>query len=349
MTCKSKQVVLQLSLILSLTVAAGSAAAKPQPLRFEPRLGIVNCNVTHPTGDYALAILELTIPGDPKNTDRSKRQSQRWTYVGGVRKGRMRVDDGVGLRKPGGWIEFKGAKVTGRFHRADLGKQITVEASIIQNAIRGTAKFGDRNAIVSGRFVSEAELARTNAVAADKWWPASQGPLGGGCSAQWTGVPTIDDSKDLRMVWRCEETDIGRGMGNISRFMVIRWKDASSRRTGSGCASPLVAEGKVFFKYFVPAQGDPNQEIREYMIKANPPATGYTRATPTLAAQSLLKQAEANGFKEKPCLPMCSKKHGLQRMMSCYVWTPRLVKQFGKRSSRNAASTPSITSQVRSI
>jgi hypothetical protein len=97
--------------------------------------------------------------------------------------------------------------------------------------------------------VEDAELVKKNAAAKDKVWPAAQGPAAGGCAAQATGVATIDDVKDIRPVWRCEESDVGRGMGNIDRFMVT-WRSASSRRTGSGCASPLVAEGRVFFKYW---------------------------------------------------------------------------------------------------
>lgn len=266
----------------------------------QPRQGIAACEVSRPTGDYALAVLRLTIPGDPKNPDRSKRETQHWNYVGGVRAGRMRVDDGVGLREPGGWLEFKGNTIQGSFLRVDLNADVSIKATLGEGGeITGSATVGDRKAIVEGQYYSEEELAKRNAVDSDLSWPRSQGPFMGGCAAEPTGVETIDGIDGLRMVWRCEETDVGRGMGNISRFMVTKWEDASQRRTGSGCASALVADGKVYFKYFVPRPGPSGSEdllIKEYVFPATPPATGWVGATPKLAAERLLQQAKEAGF-----------------------------------------------------
>jgi outer membrane protein assembly factor BamB len=282
-----RSVTIRLTCLLALVAAVASArggATDPKP-----RSDIADCEVTRPRGNYALATLELTIPGGPKHVDRRKRKARKWTYVGGLRDGRMRVDDGVGLREPGGWLEARDGRLTGSFRRVDLGATVSIDAAIADGSITGMAKVGDRSATVSGKYITEAELARRNAVARDKSWPAAQGPLDGGCSAQWTGVPTIDDVAELRMAWRCEESDIGRGMGNITRFM-INWKDASSRRTGSGCASPLVAEGKVFFKYFVPAPRDfatPEMVIREYSL---------WKATESSAGERMLEQARRAGF-----------------------------------------------------
>lgn len=294
----------RLAIATSLFVACGlgnqllSADATRQP-----RKGIANCEVARPSGDYALAVLRLSIVGDPKNVDRAKRDTLHWTYVGGIRGGRMRVDDGVGLREPGGWIEVKGNRLTGTFRRVDLDAEVQINATIGEHGtITGAAAVADRRAVVAGEYYKEEELAKRNAVDSNLSWPAAQGPLMGGCAAEPTGVETIDSIAGLHMVWRCEESDIGRGMGNISRFMVTNWKDASQRRTGSGCASPLVANGKVYFKYFIPspgAAGSENLTIKEYVLSAKPPATGYIAATPKLAAARLLEQAQGVGYEGK--------------------------------------------------
>lgn len=260
-----------------------------------PRTGIAGCDVTRPTGDYALVVLELSAPGMPKSADPGKREALAWTYVGGLRAGRMRVDDGIGLREPGGWLEFKDGRLTGRFHRADRRAEVSLDAAVSGGAITGAARVGDRTATVSGRYVAEAELAARNAVPRDKSWPAAQGPLMGGCSAEPTGAATIEDPSALRLVWRSEESDIGRGMGNITRFMHT-WGSASTRRTGSGCASPIVADGKVFFKYFVPAPREPHQPEMAH------PNYGATEAQ---GLEKMLQEAKAAGWTGE-ALPPCA-------------------------------------------
>lgn len=292
---------IRLATALSLLAMCGLPGQLPADEAVaQPREGIQNCDVLRPSGDYAVAILRLSVPGDPKNVVRSKREPQQWTCVGGVRDGRMRVDDGVGLREPGGWLGFKGNTIKGSFRRVDLNAVVTIDATIDERGkITGSATIGDSKATVDGEYYKEEELAKRNAVDNELSWPVSQGPLMGGCATKLTGVPTIDGIEELRMVWRCEETDVGRGMGNISRFMITKWQDASGRRTGSGCASALVADGKVFFKYFVPTPGDPGSEnlpFKEYVLRAKPPKTGFIGATPRLAAAHLLEQAKAEGF-----------------------------------------------------
>ena len=282
-------------------VATPSVPAWSEETTSQLREGIENCTVTRPSGEYALAVLRFSIPGNPKHVDHTKREAWTWTYVGGFRDGRMRVDDGVGLREPGGWLEIKGNKMSGDFRRVDLGAVIQLEATIDSTGqVKGRAQVGEREATVEGEYLKEGDIAARNRIDAELSWPAAQGPLMGGCASQPTGVETTDGVEGLRMVWRCEETDIGRGMGNISRFMVTRWKDASGRRTGSGCASALVANGKLHFKYFVPAPGAPGSEnlpIEEYVLRAKPPKTGFISATPRLAAERLLEQARAEGFR----------------------------------------------------
>ena len=195
-------------LVCGLLIAALHAQSADDKEIPQSRKGIANCEVTRPSGDYALAILELTVPGDPKNQDRSKRKARTWTYVGGVRGGRMRVDDGVGLRTPGGRLEVKEGKLSGSFHRVDLAAEVRIDATIDGSSISGSAMIGDEKATVSGRYLTESQLAKRNPIARDKSWPAAQGPPGAACSAPWTGAATIDDPAQLRMLWRCEESDI---------------------------------------------------------------------------------------------------------------------------------------------
>lgn len=304
---------IRLATALSLLMVCGLARRLPaDDAVLQPREGIANCEVSRPSGDYALAMLRLSIPGDPKNADRNLRETRYWNYVGGLRDGRMRVDDGVGLRELGGWLEVKGNKLKGSFRRVDLNAVVKIDATFDERGeITGSATVGDSKAAVSGEYYKEDELAKRNAVDKGLSWPAAHGPRMGGCAAEPTGVTTIDSIDGLRMVWRCEETDIGRGMGNISRFMVTKWQDAAERRTGSGCASALVADGKVFFKYFVPSPGPAGSEdlpIKEYVFPATPPATGFVGATPKLAAERLLLQAREAGYQGKDLPPYVAEK-----------------------------------------
>ena len=76
-------------------------------------------------------------------------------------------------------------------------------------------------------------------------------------------------------------------MGNISRFMHT-WGSASRLRTGSGCSSPLVADGKVYFRYFVPSPRPadaPERPIESYNL------------TEAAAHKKMLAEAEKYGFK----------------------------------------------------
>ena len=116
----------------------------------------------------------------------------------------MRVDDGVGLREPGGWLEVKGNTIKGSFHRVDLNASVKVDATIGERGkITGSAAIGDSEATIDGEFYTEEDLAKRNAVDSDLSWPRSQGPHMGGCAAEPTGVETIDSIDGLRMVWRC--------------------------------------------------------------------------------------------------------------------------------------------------
>jgi outer membrane protein assembly factor BamB len=223
--------------------ARAEEAAGPRPV------GAVE--VIAPKGEYALVTLDFEVAG-------ASEAFARWRYMGGMRDGRMRMDHGIGIREPGGWLEFKDGRLRGTFtHGRGRGRAvefatITVDAVARDGVIDGRATIGQHEGKVTGRVVSESELARQNPIPQDKGWPSFLGPVGGGCAAQPSGVPTIGSADQIRLVWRTEETDIGQGIGSISRFM-HNWADANGRRAGSGSASPVLADGRVYLSYYVPS------------------------------------------------------------------------------------------------
>jgi len=276
-------------LLLSVLFSGNLRAAEAAPAT-PTAGGIAACTVTVPAGDYALVTLDFSVKGAPK-------RYETWTYMGGIRGGRMRMDDSIGLREPGGWLELKDGKLSGTFRRNNSLStsstsgdsvppvQVTVDAVVKGGIISGSAEIAGVKGTVAGRMVGEADLAKGNAVAKDKSWPAAQGPQAGGCSAQWTGVATINDLSGLRMQWRCEEGDIGQGPGSITRFM-NNWKDASSRRACSGAAAPIAADGRIFLSYTVPAVRD----------SKTPEVKGVYGGTETELAAAMLAQAKTAGY-----------------------------------------------------
>ena len=60
---------------------------KPGPTA--PRTGIEDCTVTASAGVYEMVHLEFDVP-------------KKWTYLGSCRDGKIRMDNLVGLREPGG-------------------------------------------------------------------------------------------------------------------------------------------------------------------------------------------------------------------------------------------------------
>ena len=96
--------------LLLVASFAGNMHAAEAPLA-TPTTGVIAaCMVTVPTGDYALVTLDFSVKGAPK-------LYETWTCMGGLRGGRMRMDDGISLREPGGWLELKDGKLSGTFRR----------------------------------------------------------------------------------------------------------------------------------------------------------------------------------------------------------------------------------------
>jgi len=276
-------------LALAAWAAAWPGGASAVESSVQPRAGIANCEVTAPSGDYALVILHFDVP------EASHEAYAKWTLLGGLRGGQMRVDDGVGLREPGGWLTLKDGKLSGTFRRNHSGAggrldfvRVTVDAAVEEGAVSGTVQIDGVNGTVTGRMIPEVQQGKRNPVARDKNWPAAQGPTGGGCSAQPTGALTVDTVSDLRVIWKSEETDIGQAMSPLTRFMNT-WRDASTLRTSSGCASPVVADGRVFFKYFIPRPGEPKPAIPGFETQQDERAAG----------QAMLQAARQAGYAER--------------------------------------------------
>jgi len=265
------------------------------PLAAEVQNGINGCEIFTPKGAYLLVTLEFDVPEAPAGY-------QRWTYRGGLRDGVMRMDEGIGLRQEGGRLRLDNGRLAGSFQRNNSLSTsstslravppaiVTVDATVQDGVIAGTAKIGAAQGKVTGRLVPEADLARSNSVPQEQSWPAFLGPTGTGHAPLRTGAATIDRLEQMRLVWRAEEIDIGQGIGSSTRFM-DKWKDAASRRTCSGSSSPIAAGGRLYFSYFIPApraEGEPEKKNPSYL------------GTEAELSAAMLAEARAAGFdKEK--------------------------------------------------
>jgi outer membrane protein assembly factor BamB len=188
----------------------------------------------------------------------------KWTYVGGMRNGTMTMDHGIGIRKPGGTLTLKNGRLTGTFkHSRKVRKRcgpimtVTVDATVKAGAITGTAVINGHKGKVTGTATPEKQLASENNIRRDVDWPAFLGPIAGGTVAEATGTDLVEQPENIRLAWAPEEVDIGQGIGSISRFMDRKWADASRRRTCSGSASPVAADGKIYLSYYVPSPVKP--------------------------------------------------------------------------------------------
>lgn len=207
--------------------------------------------VSTPKGDYAVVSLTGTVPDGPDGF-------RNWRYIGGMRDGRLPIAHGHRLREPGGALQLKGDTLSGTFNRAEGRRgglviaEVSVDATVKDDQITGTVTVNGHKGEVTGSIVAGEALAKTNDVPEDKGWPMFLGPVGGGVAAEPTGVELVDSFHDARLVWRSEETDIGEGIGSVSRYM-HKWKDASGRGATSGSSSPIGGDGMIFLSYFVPS------------------------------------------------------------------------------------------------
>ncbi|MFP4053344.1 MAG: PQQ-binding-like beta-propeller repeat protein [Phycisphaerae bacterium] len=255
---------------IHVAVVAALAAVLPAAgLADEP---IARCTVQRPTGSYSLVKLHFDVPG-AKEIDEDY---ARWTLMGGLRGDAMLVPHGIGLGTPGGQLTLTDEKLSGTFdHCPKPGKRggkvvrVVVNATVSDNKVSGTATIGEHDGKVTGTITPEAELAKANDVPADVGWPSLLGPVAGGAAAESTPVELVDDPKNIRLVWAPEETDIGQGVGSISRFM-DKWRDASQRRTCSGSTSPVAANGRVYLSYFVPTPAEaPSEKAIEKLAEGS--------------------------------------------------------------------------------
>jgi len=251
----SRTLLIGICLGFAAGVIADEPATGPRPIEA--------AKVITPEGDYALVELVFDTAG-AKAIDEDY---ETWRYVGGMRDGRMIIRHGVGLSQPGGALKLEADKLTGTFvHALKIRKrrkhvtEVTVDATVQDGTITGKATVDGHVGAVSGTITPEAELAKRNAIPDDKGWPMFLGPVGGGTAAEPTGVRLIDSTENIKLMWAPEETDIGQGIGSISRFMDRSYNDAAGRRTASGSTAPIAADGMIFLSYYVPNASEPAAE-----------------------------------------------------------------------------------------
>jgi outer membrane protein assembly factor BamB len=233
---------------------------------------IADCSVTRPDGRYAMVTLQFSVPGAAEIAE----QYAQWTCIGGMRDGRMAIGHGIGLRRPGGTLRLQGDKLTGTFRHSRKTRKrwgpvmtVTVEATVVDGKCTGKATIDGHVGKVTGTITSADELARANPIPDGVGWPSFLGPAGSGATAEATGVELVGSENGIDLVWGPEETDIGQGIGSISRYM-HKWKDAGARRTCSGSASPVAADGRIYLSYYVPSpvQAPDDKALQEMAAEA---------------------------------------------------------------------------------
>lgn len=244
--------VMCLSLVAAGLLMGQAALAQESESELAAKEGIASCEIIVPQGDYSLVTLTFETPDAPD-------PYKSWSYRGGMRDGRMPVDDGVGLREPGGCLTLTGGRLRGEFRYRLLKTDfvtVAVDAVVQDGVVSGAATIDGMKGAVSGEIVSESQLAAANPVPEDKSWPAFLGPAGGGCAAEPAGAELIDSMFQAELEWR-SEAPLPQGLSPLSRFMDT-WSDASGLRTGGGAASPILADGCVFVSYYVPSPASVN-------------------------------------------------------------------------------------------
>ncbi len=250
-----------LLLVVALSGLVAGAAPAEGPIE--------GCSVHRPTGEYALVTLRFDVPG----AARTHEKYAKWTYIGGMRDGRMTIAHGIGLYG-GGTLTLTDGKLTGTFkHTRKVHKRrgpimtVVVDAVVTDGKITGKATIDGHDGTVNGTVTAAEQLAKTNDIPDDVDWPAFLGPIAGGAAAEPTGVELIESEKGFELRWVPEEIDIGQGIGSISRYM-HKWNDASGRRTCSGSTSPIAGDGKVYLSYYVPSPAEaPSEKTLQEMAK----------------------------------------------------------------------------------
>jgi outer membrane protein assembly factor BamB len=255
--------------VIAIAIAVGAEAAEVPVWKSQhktgptaARTGIEDCTVTAPAGVYEMVHLEFDAP-------------VKWTYLGSCRDGKIRMDNLIGLREPGGWLTIQGNRLTGTFVRS-INRQFfafSVDATLDGDVISGTVscrkslgtatpQSGDappsgdapQTGKVTGVRRSEAELAKINPLSKEASWPNYGGPAGFGRAAKPAGAALVDGIGEAKVIWRSEE-QIGQMLAPLTRFM-YKWGDASTIRTSAGSSSPILEDGRIFVHLRYPRGDD---------------------------------------------------------------------------------------------
>ena len=273
---------------------------KPGPT--EPRTGIEDCTVTAPTGAYEVISLEFDVP-------------KKWTYMGSCRDGKIRMDNLVGLREPGGWLTVQGNKLTGTFVRCldirgpffEFSVDATLDGDVISGTVSCRKSLGTgapqttdappstdapQTGKVTGSRRSEAELAKINALSKEASWPNYGGPAGFGRAAKPAGAKLVDSIGEAKVLWRSEE-HIGQMLSPLTRFMRT-WRDASGIRTSAGSSSLILEDGRIFVHLRNPRGDDyylDNGRHGPHNMVEDAKKAGYAEL-PDFAKEKILQSAD---------------------------------------------------------
>ncbi|MEI6232957.1 MAG: PQQ-binding-like beta-propeller repeat protein [Planctomycetota bacterium] len=140
--------------------------------------------------------------------------------------------------------------------------------------VTGTlAAGGGKPVDAKGVLMTEAELAKTNALAAGKEWPSWQG-VDASVRGPASGVELIDSLVRARPVWRSEAV-LPVAFGNAADFRyALR---AAAQGTCGGASSPVVSSGRVFQYYYQPNGTLDEKAAETTLASAKQPLTEFQK------------------------------------------------------------------------
>jgi len=217
-----------------------------------------------PDGEFAQLLLNIDMPEEARESVVHRGHDFQARQLYPVRDGVVTIDNGIGLLEPGGTLRIEGGRLHGSYFAAPLQETVSIEGKITGGRVDATATIGGKRYPVSGEFRTAEHLERTNAISDKQAWPLYAGPAGGGLSMPASDVTLLDNPRNMRPVWRAEALDIGTNVGEISRFMKYSAESAAGIRTASGGASPILADGKVFFSYYRPSPAEREGQLDRF-------------------------------------------------------------------------------------
>ncbi|MCC5828069.1 MAG: PQQ-binding-like beta-propeller repeat protein [Phycisphaeraceae bacterium] len=149
------------------------------------------------------------------------------------------------------YLKGEGGRIRGFLASGD--RDIRVDATVTAaGEVGGTWRIAgsDDEGPVTGGFETWEELAEGIEPATGAQWPQWAGP-NHNFQLPATGVELVADFDEIRPLWRSEEASLA-GIGTIARAIT----GATHRHhMAGGSASPVLADGRLYLTYFIPAGG----------------------------------------------------------------------------------------------